>query len=111
MATSAFDELRQRERLRVWWSFFWRGLVITICSGVGGAIAGAVLGFFAGIAIAILGYDAHAPGPQLVFKILGGAAGLTVALVLYYQYVRWLFRARLAGFRLALVREPPGAAV
>jgi ABC-type amino acid transport system permease subunit len=111
MPTATFDELAARERLRVWWAFFWRGLVITLCSAAGGAIAGAVLGLFAGIAVGILGYDAHSHGPQLLFKVLGGAAGFLVGVALSWQYVRWLFRARLAGFRLVLVREPSGAAV
>jgi hypothetical protein len=111
MPTTTFDELVPRERLRVWWAFAWRGLVIAVCSAASGAIAGGVLGFFTGVAVGILGYDAHSPGPQLLFKILGGAAGFAVSLALGWQYVRWLFRARLAGFRLVLVREPSGAAV
>jgi len=111
MPTITFDELVPRERLRVWWAFFWRGLVITACSTAGGAVAGAILGLFAGIVVGILGYDAHSSGPQLVFKVLGGAAGFAVGLALSWQYVRWVFRARLAGFRLALIRESSGAAV
>jgi len=103
--TSAFDELLPRERLRFWWAFCWRGLVISACGFAGGFIAGFLLGFFASITMAMLGYDTRAPGPHLVFKILGGAAGLGVGLVLSYQYVRWVFRARLAGFRLVLARE------
>ena len=82
-----------------------------MCSGAGGAVAGGVLGLFAGIAVGMLGYDAHAPGPQLLFKVLGGMAGFLVGLALSWWYVRWLFRTRLGGFRLVLVREPSGAAV
>ena len=111
MSANPFDELELRDRRRVWWAFFWRGLVITVCSGAGGAVAGAVAGFLAGIVVALLHYDVHAPAIQLLFKALGGLAGFAVGVALSWQYVRWIFGVRLGGFRLALVRESPRAPV
>jgi uncharacterized membrane protein YjjP (DUF1212 family) len=111
MTTNPFDELELHERRRVWWAFFWRGLVITACSTIGGALAGAVIGFFAGIVVGLLHYDVHAPGIQLLFKVLGGLAGFAVGVALSWQYVRWIFGVRLGGFRLALIRENRSASV
>ena len=111
MPTTTFDELPSRERLWVWWSFLWRGFVITVCSGLGGAIAGFVIGFVVALVGSSLGHNVREPGVQLLIRALAGTAGFAIGLVLAYQYVRWLFLARLGGFRLLLVREPSGAAV
>ena len=111
MSTTTFDALGSQEQLRIAWAFMWRGLIMTLCSLVAGFIAGFILGFIAAIVARSLGYDVTGLGFRHVAQTLGGAAGLVIALVITWQYIRWLFRSRLGGFRLTLVRENAGAAV
>lgn len=77
------------------WSFFWRGLLITIASSLAGALLGGVLGFIFGF----LGFPIEA------IQIVGGIAGLLVGCVFFYLYVQWLLTSRLGAYRLQLVRE------
>ena len=107
MDVTTFDDLRHHDQLRVWWSFTWRGLVISLCGALGGGIAGLFIGFAVGIAAVILGHYPLSPGLQLLVKILSGLAGFAAGLALSWLYIRWLFRTRLSGYKLLLVREPP----
>lgn len=99
-----FEDLSGRERLAITWAFWWRGLVVTACSTVGGGIAG----YFV---VALWQVLCHAFGIVLapetamtVAKTIGGAGGLVVGLFFLWLYMRWLFATRLAGFRLRLER-------
>lgn len=98
----AFDELTTRDRFRVLWGFFWRGLLITIASTVGGGVAGFVLGFILGIIGHALGWSVESI--RTGGAILGGIAGLVIGLSLLWQYIRWLFRAKWSGYQLRLIR-------
>lgn len=75
------------------WSFFWRGLVITICSSVCGVLIGGIAGFILGA----LGISRHA------ISIVGGLLGLIISIFFIYVLVRWLLSSRLGRFRLVLI--------
>ncbi len=99
----AFDELHTADRFRVLWGFFWRAVLTTIASALGGGIAGFILGF-------ILGIVGHASGWPIESirsgaAILGGIAGMIIGLIFFWQYIRWLFRAKWRGYQLRLVRS------
>ena len=111
MPTLTFDDLAPRERRLVWWGILWRGLVVTICSSLGGGIAGFIIGFVVGVADLLLGHNLLGSREHLIVMILSGLGGLVIGLAVYWQYVRWLFHARLGGFRLLLVRDPPSSVV
>lgn len=98
-----FDELITADRFRVLWGFLWRGILTTLASMLGGFIAGFVLGFILGIIGHALGWsnDSLRTGAS----VLGGIAGLIIGLTLFWQYVRWLFRAKWSGYQLRLVRS------
>ena len=98
-----FDELTTGDRCRVFWGFIWRGLVITIASAVGGALVGFILGFALGLVGHVLGWPADSI--KTGASLLGGIAGAVVGLVMVWQYIRWLFRAKWSGFQLRLVRQ------
>jgi hypothetical protein len=111
MSIITFDDLPPRERRLVWWSIAWRGFVISGCGAVGGGVAGCVIGFIVASISPAFGHNVREPGVMLLIKTLGGIAGFVVGLALSWPYVRWLFRARLGGFKLLLVRDPERAAV
>jgi hypothetical protein len=99
-----FEDLSGRERLALTWAFWWRGLIVSACSMAGGGIAGYLL-------VTLWQVLRHAFGivvaPDMVMpigKTIGGAGGLIVGLFFLGLYIRWLFGARLAGFRLRLER-------
>jgi ABC-type amino acid transport system permease subunit len=96
-----FDELLTSDRYLVFWGFFWRGLLTTIASAVGGAIAGFILGFILGL----LGHALSWPADSIRTgaSILGVVVGLVVGLICYWQYIRWMFRAKMSGYQLKLV--------
>ncbi len=106
---TTFDRLEFRARVAVVWGFFWRAVVITLASTLGGAIAGFVLGFLVSIIARVLGYDTSSYGLLRTVQIVSGTAGALIGVFFFWQYIRWLFRARLSGFRLALVREKSDA--
>jgi ABC-type amino acid transport system permease subunit len=111
VSTITFDNLDSRERLRVWWAFMWRGFVLTICSSLVGAIIGFLVGITVVIVATIMARFGHGFDTYLPTRVFAGLAGVPIGLVFAWQYVRWIFRARLAGFRLFLVRDPSGASV
>lgn len=98
----SFDELALKDRFRVFWGFIWRALLTTLASAVGGAIAGFILGFALGLAGHVLGWSIDAV--RVGSSILGAVAGLAVGLLMFWLYIRWLFRADWFGYRLRLVR-------
>jgi ABC-type amino acid transport system permease subunit len=111
VSTTTFDHLNSRDRLRVWWAFMWRGFVVTICSTLAGAISGFIIGITVVFVAAVMAQLGHGFDTYLPARVLPGLAGIPIGLWFTWRYVRWIFRARLAGFRLCLVREPSGASV
>jgi len=111
MSTTTFDELVLRERRLVWWAILWRGLLVTICSSLGGGLAGFLIGFIVGVVDLLLGHNLLGSHEHVIIQVLSGLSGLVIGLAVYWQYIRWLFRARLGGFRLLLIRDPPGSVV
>ena len=100
-----FDRIEFRSRVAVAWGFLWRAVLTTIASGLGGAIAGFVLGAGAAIVAITLGVSTTGKGFLLFAQILGALVGLTIGILLFWQYIRWLFRAKLGGYHLRLVRD------
>lgn len=74
------------------WGFFWRGIVVSICSAICGAVLGGIVGF-------ILGFIGAAKGAVFV----GGILGLISGAFFLYVLVRWLLTSNLGRFRLVLV--------
>jgi len=83
------------------WAFFWRGIVVSLGSGVTGAIAGGILGFIMGFVGSALGINIETMKP--IIQVIGGLAGLVVGFLFMVVFVKWLFKARFNDFRLALV--------
>ncbi len=77
------------------WSFFWRGLVITL----GSSLAGGLLGFVIGFVFALAGL------PVELIQIVGGLAGLVAGCFFIYLYVKWLLSSQLGRYRLQLVHN------
>jgi GYF domain 2 len=77
------------------WSFFWRGIMITIASSVAGGLVGGCIGLVMGLAQL----------PIEMIQVAGGIAGIAVGCFFFYLYVQWLLTSRLGAFRLQLVRE------
>lgn len=75
------------------WSFFWRGILITLASALCAGLMGAATGFL----WMILGL------PKSALSTLGAAMGLACGLMFFYVYVRWLLSTRLGRFKLLLV--------
>src|SRR5437867_1338546 len=99
----SFAELSFWFQVRVAWGFLWRGIVITLCSMVVGGLAGGIAGFMLALFNNVLGLGLSQEAARSGAQILGGIAGGCVALVLWWFYIRWLFRATLAGYSLRLV--------
>ena len=76
------------------WSFFWRGIMVTIASSVAGGLVGGLTGFVMGLARL----------PIEMIQVAGGIAGIAVGCFFFYLYVQWLLTSRLGAFRLQLVR-------
>lgn len=83
------------------WAFLWRGLIITLGSGITGGIIGFMFGFSIGILSSVAGIDAEAV--KLFVQIISGLLGIIVSFVFIMLWIKWLFRARFNKFRLALV--------
>ena len=77
------------------WSFFWRGLVITL----GSSLAGGLLGFVIGFMFALAGL------PVELIQIVCGLAGLVAGCFFFYLYVKWLLSSQLGRYRLQLVHN------
>jgi ABC-type amino acid transport system permease subunit len=94
-------ELPLRSQLALWWSFVWRGAVVTLGSTVLGGILGAVFGTVMGIVGSMHGIPTTETVriSQIGGSILGGCGGL----LLSYVFLRWLLSTRLGQFRLLLV--------
>ena len=107
---SALDALPSDTRTRVVWAFVWRGLIINLCGALAGGVAGFILSLSAAFIASVAFGERLSPGSA---KIIGGVAGFAAGMVLCWVYVRWLFRANLAGFRLSLTpagSNPPAGA-
>ena len=100
-----FSELPGSKRLAIAWGFFWRGLVTMLCSAVGGAIAGGILGFAVGFSNSAFQLGGTRESVMQLAQILGGVAGIVVGLVAFWLYVAWLFGTRIAGYRLRLAAD------
>lgn len=98
MSPLTFTELSLSAKASICWSFFWRGIVITIASSLTGAVLG-------GIAGAILGLG----GVSRAAPVAGGMLGLVAGALFVYFYVRWLLSSRLGQYRLLLVRADEAA--
>jgi ABC-type amino acid transport system permease subunit len=98
MNTLEIKELPLSSKASICWGFFWRGIFITLGSGLCGALIGGVIGFV----IAILG------APKSVGPVVGGVVGVITGAFFLYVYVRWLLTSHLGNFRLVLVhaQEP-----
>ncbi len=92
-----YSSLAFGQRFAVAWGFFWRGVLITLGSMIGGGVFGGIIGF----AAAMLGLPPENKG---VITLLGMAAGGIVGVLFFWLYVNWLFAARIAGHRLRLVK-------
>jgi ABC-type amino acid transport system permease subunit len=99
----SFEEVSASSKRAVYWAFLWRGFVVTLCSGVAGFVVAFVLGMFATTLGAAFGLELIRTASFL--KVLGGASGLTMGLISYWFFVRWVFASEIAGFSLRLVRE------
>jgi hypothetical protein len=102
MNITHFRDLPMGKRVAIAWAFLWRGIVATVGSAIGGGIAGGILGLLVGLANAALSIGTREQVAQLS-GMIGACGGVAVAVVVWFFYVTWLFRASLAGFRLRLV--------
>ena len=98
MSPLTFTELPPSAKASICWSFFWRGILITIAS----SLTGAVLGGIAGVVLGLGGIPKAAPAA-------GGLVGLVAGVLFVYLYVRWLLSSRLGQYRLLLVRADEAA--
>ena len=99
----AFDNLTSADKWRFAWGFFWRSLCVAVLSALGGAVAGALIGFVTVVIAQSVG--GSLADVELLIRILGGLAGLLVGFASLWQLIRWCFRARWFGYRLRLVKE------
>jgi hypothetical protein len=76
--------------MSIWWLLMWRTLL-------GGALAGAILGFKIGFVGALLRYPPGSTTP--LSAIVGGLAGLCWGIVV----IRMALKKNYSGFRIALV--------
>jgi hypothetical protein len=82
----------------------WRGLVIGVCSAVGGGVAGYVLVVIWQTIRRSLGIQLDHEMVLLIAKIIGGCGGLLVGLAMFVVYIKWIFSTRLGRFRLLVQR-------
>lgn len=94
------------DKVRVIWSFLWRGLVISLASMLVSMIIGFIVGAVLGFALALMGLDVQ--DYTLRLQLVGFAVGAFVGMCFLVVYVNWLFSSRLGKYRLGLV--PPQAA-
>jgi hypothetical protein len=98
-----FDDLRDGDKWRFVWGFFWRSLCVAVLSMAGGAIAGGVIGFISLIFARVFGKSAA--DALLFVRIAAGGAGLLIGFASLWLLVRWYFGAKWFGHRLRLVKE------
>lgn len=84
-------------RLRIFWGFLWRNLVITIASFACASLVLALARFFLTAPAMIWGIS-----PK-TFQVISGAIGMVVGICFFYLYVSWLFQARLGRFKIVLM--------
>lgn len=96
-----FENLSVPSKLRLCWSFLWRGIATTVASGVSGVLAGMLSGAVAGL----IGGLAGVPKPSVLRSAqwIGTVSGVLIGLCFFYIYIRWLLSSRLGRFRLQLV--------
>ena len=100
-----FDRLELRSRAAIVWGFAWRALLAVLASAVCGLLVGVLLGFSIWLAAALFGYRGSPERLQRAGLFPSAVVGVAIGIAIYWQYVRWLFRARLGGYRLRLTRD------
>ena len=103
MNTIDYKTLALREKALICFSFFWRGLAITIGSIISAAAIGGVLGFIVGVLASVAGL-AQAPEMASFARMMGFCTGVAISLYFISLYVHWLLTRRLGSYRLLLVR-------
>lgn len=101
MELFSFESLSGKDQARVYLGFMWRGLLTGIGSMLAGGIAGGLVGICIGLAVAFNRLPATAHN-DLSWLTIG--VGMCVGLVFLWIYVEWLFRSRIGGFELRLVK-------
>lgn len=105
------SQLSKGDWMRLFWGFFWRGMLYMLASGIVGGLAGALLGIATAVVVYLSGASPPPEVRTLYLLVAGGLLGLLVGVLLFTVYIRWLLRARFRGLRLALVRiAAPGLA-
>ena len=94
-------DLSLSSKVKVTWSFVWRGLVAAIASTLSGGIVGFIVGGFMGGFFSVNG----TLSPDLIkyIQIVCGSLGVVVGVIFYYLYVKWLLTSKLGAYRLLLV--------
>ena len=94
-------DLNKTQWLSIWWAFLWRGLITTIGTFFVSLFVGFVLGLLAAIIVVPLKI------PKLYWFIplqtVSFIIGLFFGFVAFMIFLRWLFAARVFGYRFALV--------
>ena len=104
----AGSQLSMGDWLRVFWGFFWRGVIYILAIAIVAGLAGALLGVVIAVVAKIFG--ASVPSAPIL-QVVGGLTGLVVSVLGFTVYLRWLLRARFGSLRFALVRtHAPGFA-
>ena len=98
-----FDSVSSSERRTIFWGFFWRSIVVTIIASAAGGVVGGVLGFGIGFVASAAGHSVADFLPMI--RVVSGFTGLLVALLAYWQFIRWLFRARFGDYVLCLTKS------
>ena len=98
------SQLSKGDWLRLFWGFFWRGIIYMLASGIVGGLAGAILGVATAVVVYLSGASPPPELTTLYLQVAGGLLGVVVAVLLFTVYIRWLLRARFGSLRLVLVR-------
>jgi hypothetical protein len=98
-----FHSLSDSDRVKVTWGFLWRMLVISLATIVVAGVIGAIFGFFVGLANAIFHIASSREAMFGFIRVTGGIMGFAIGVGSLWFLVDWLFRARIAGYRLRLV--------
>jgi len=97
-----FSELEFSDQFHFMWSWFWRGVCITILVSLCAMIAGGIVGAMFGIVAVILHKDIHAAmGP---LRMLGFAVGLIVGFAGLFPLINWLTKATFGNYELWIVK-------
>jgi len=102
-----FQDLETSKRSGIVWGFFWRGLVATLCSALGGGLIGGLLGLLVGVTNRYLHFAKTQEELLSIAEVLGTCGGIAVAIVVFWFYVAWLFRGRYFGYRIGVVQDEP----